>query len=146
VGGGSAGNVNPNTLTSLSRALAYIDGVTNPIAAAGGADREKVAEAKERAPYAIKSRDRAVTAEDFEMLALRASTSLARARCVPDRSGRGGVTVVVVPPPSMSCRPYSAKRAPNSRPLVMSWWKVCIGVFPSCFRIPTRRTYDRVPR
>jgi Baseplate J-like protein len=97
VGGGAAGNVNPNTLTSLSRALAYIDSVTNPVAAAGGSDRETVAEAKERAPYTIKSRDRAVTAEDFEMLALRASTSLARARCVPDRGQRGGVTLVVVP-------------------------------------------------
>jgi predicted phage baseplate assembly protein len=97
VGGGAGGNVNAGTLTSLTRALAYIDEVDNPIAAAGGADRETVEEAKERAPYTIKSRDRAVTAEDFEMLALRASTSLARARCVPDRTMRGAVTLVVLP-------------------------------------------------
>jgi predicted phage baseplate assembly protein len=81
----------------LSRAIAYIDTVTNPIGASGGADRESVGDAKERAPYTIKSRDRAVTAEDFEMLALRASTSLARARCVPDRSFRGAVCLVVIP-------------------------------------------------
>ncbi len=97
IGGGSLGNVNSNTLTSLGRALAYIDGVTNPLPATGGADRETIDEAKARAPYTIKSRDRAVTSEDYEMLALRASTTLARARCVADRSNRGHVTLVLLP-------------------------------------------------
>ncbi|HVK73649.1 MAG TPA: putative baseplate assembly protein [Kofleriaceae bacterium] len=97
VGGGSAGNVNAGTVTSLVRALSYIDSVTNPLPASGGSDRESVEEAKARAPYTIKSRDRAVTAEDYEMLALRASTSLARAKCVPDRSNRGQVTLVLIP-------------------------------------------------
>jgi Baseplate J-like protein len=97
IGGGAGGNVNANTITSLTRALSYIDTVTNPIAASGGADREGVEEAKARAPYTIKSRDRAVTAEDYEMLSLRASTSLARAKCVADRTNRGHVTLVVVP-------------------------------------------------
>ncbi|HEY6033003.1 MAG TPA: putative baseplate assembly protein [Kofleriaceae bacterium] len=97
IGGGAAGNVNANTLTSLGRALAYIDSVTNPIAATGGSDRETIEDAKNRAPYTIKSRDRAVTVEDYEMLALRASTQLARARCVPDRSNRGHVTLALLP-------------------------------------------------
>jgi len=97
IGGGALGNVNPHTLTSLGRALAYIETVTNPLPATGGADRETIDEAKARAPYTIKSRDRAVTAEDYEMLALRASTQLARARCVPDRSNRGHVTVALLP-------------------------------------------------
>ncbi|MGN6103883.1 MAG: putative baseplate assembly protein [Kofleriaceae bacterium] len=97
IGGGALGNVNPNTLTSLGRALAYIETVTNPLAATGGADRETIDEAKARAPFTIKSRDRAVTSEDYEMLALRASTTLARARCVPDRSNRGHVTLALVP-------------------------------------------------
>ena len=97
IGGGSIGNVNAGTLTSLGRALAYIEGVVNPLAATGGADRETIEEAKNRAPYTIKSRDRAVTSEDYEMLALRASTTLARARCVADRSNRGHVTLALVP-------------------------------------------------
>ncbi|MBA3538163.1 MAG: putative baseplate assembly protein [Deltaproteobacteria bacterium] len=97
IGGGSLGNVNSNTLTSLGRALAYVETVTNPLPAQGGADRETIEEAKARAPYTIKSRDRAVTTEDYEMLALRASTTLARARCVPDRSNRGHVTLALVP-------------------------------------------------
>jgi hypothetical protein len=97
VGGGTLANVNANTITSLTRALSYIETVANPIPANGGADRESVDEAKARAPYTIKSRDRAVTAEDYEMLALRASTSLARAKCVADRTNRGHVTLVVLP-------------------------------------------------
>jgi hypothetical protein len=97
IGGGSSGNVNVNTLTSLGRALAYVEAVSNPVAATGGADRESIDDAKNRAPYTIKSRDRAVTAEDFEMLALRASPTLARAKCVPDRSNRGHIVLVLVP-------------------------------------------------
>ncbi|MGE5181521.1 MAG: putative baseplate assembly protein [Acidobacteriota bacterium] len=97
IGGGALGNVNAYTLTSLGRALAYIETVTNPLPATGGADRETIDEAKARAPFTIKSRDRAVTTEDYEMLALRASTQLARARCVPDRSNRGHVTVALIP-------------------------------------------------
>jgi len=97
IGGGALGNVNANTLTSLGRALAYIEAVTNPLPATGGSDRETIDDAKNRAPYTIKSRDRAVTTEDYEMLALRASTQLARARCVPDRSNRGHVTLALLP-------------------------------------------------
>jgi len=97
IGGGYNGNVNANTLTSLGRALAYIESVTNPLPATGGSDRETIDEAKARAPYTIKSRDRAVTSEDYEMLALRASTQLARAKCVADRTNRGHVTLALLP-------------------------------------------------
>jgi predicted phage baseplate assembly protein len=97
IGGGALGNVNAYTVTSIGRALAYVESATNPLPVTGGADRETIDEAKARAPYTIKSRDRAVTAEDYEMLAIRASTTLARARCVPDRSNRGHVTLALVP-------------------------------------------------
>jgi predicted phage baseplate assembly protein len=117
VGGGAAGNVNPDTLTSLTRAIAYIDNVTNPLAAEGGADRETVSEAKERAPHTIKSRDRAVTAEDFEMMALRASTLLARAKCVPDRGHRGAVTLVVVPKAETGSSDLTRRLVPSNEVL-----------------------------
>ncbi|ACY16110.1 putative baseplate assembly protein [Haliangium ochraceum] len=117
IGGGASGNVNPDTLTSLNRALSYIDSVTNPIGATGGADRESVEEAKERAPYTIKSRDRAVTAEDFETLALRASTSIARAKCVPDRSNRGAVTLVVLPKAESGARGLTRRLVPSNEVL-----------------------------
>ncbi|HTR49783.1 MAG TPA: putative baseplate assembly protein [Kofleriaceae bacterium] len=114
IGGGALGNVNPNTLSSLGRALAYIESVTNPLPATGGADRESIEEAKARAPYTIKSRDRAVTTEDYEMLALRASTQLARARCVPDRSNRGHVTVALVPKSDLRVEDLNRRLVPSN--------------------------------
>jgi Baseplate J-like protein len=97
IGGGVRGNVNANTLTALTRSIAYIDKVANLMPAAGGADAETVDEAKRRAPMEIKSRDRAVTAEDFESLALRASTGIARAKCLPSGRHDGHVLLVIVP-------------------------------------------------
>jgi predicted phage baseplate assembly protein len=117
VGGGALGNVNANTLTSLGRALAYIEGVTNPLPATAGADRETIEEAKNRAPYTIKSRDRAVTSEDYEMLALRASTTLARARCVADRSNRGHVTVALVPKGELRGDEFARRLVPSNEVL-----------------------------
>jgi len=117
IGGGALGNVNGNTLTSLGRALAYIESVTNPLPATGGADRETIDEAKARAPYTIKSRDRAVTSEDYEMLALRASTTLARARCVPDRSNRGHVTVALVPKGEVRGEEFARRLVPSNEVL-----------------------------
>jgi predicted phage baseplate assembly protein len=96
-GGGVRGNVNSNTLTALTRSIAYIEKVFNPLPAAGGADAETIDEAKVRAPLEIKSRDRAVTAEDFESLALRASTGIARAKCLPSGRHDGHVLLVIVP-------------------------------------------------
>ncbi|HEY1552711.1 MAG TPA: putative baseplate assembly protein, partial [Kofleriaceae bacterium] len=117
IGGGSLGNVNSNTLTSLGRALAYVESVTNPLPATGGADRESIDEAKNRAPYTIKSRDRAVTTEDYEMLALRASTQLARARCVPDRSNRGHVTLALVPKADLRADEMTRRLVPSNEVL-----------------------------
>jgi predicted phage baseplate assembly protein len=117
IGGGALGNVNANTLTSLGRALAYIESVTNPLPATAGADRETIDEAKDRAPYTIKSRDRAVTSEDYETLALRASTTLARARCVPDRSNRGHVTLALVPKGEVRGEEFSRRLVPSNEVL-----------------------------
>jgi predicted phage baseplate assembly protein len=117
IGGGNLGNVNSNTLTSSGRALAYIESVTNPLPATGGADRETIDEAKARAPYTIKSRDRAVTTEDYEMLALRASTQLARARCVPDRSNRGHVTLALVPKGELRGEELTRRLVPSNEVL-----------------------------
>ena len=117
IGGGAIGNVNTGTLTSLGRALAYIDTVVNPLPASGGADRETIDEAKNRAPYTIKSRDRAVTSEDYEMLALRASTTLARARCVPDRTNRGHVTLAMVPKSDVRGQELTRRLVPSNEVL-----------------------------
>jgi predicted phage baseplate assembly protein len=95
-GGGRDGNVTAETLTVLKSTLAGIDTVTNPDAAAGGVDAEVIGHARQRASMEIRSRYRAVTAEDFEFLAGEASPRVARAVCIPPRDG-GSVPLHLVP-------------------------------------------------
>jgi len=95
LGGGVAGNVGANTLTVLKQSIAFVQGVSNPFPAQGGADPETIEEAKRRGTYAIKNRDRAITAEDYESLALAASRRVARAKCV--QSSDGSISLLLVP-------------------------------------------------
>jgi predicted phage baseplate assembly protein len=105
VGGGKRGNVAAKALKTLPTAIEGVDdnAVSNLLAAHDGRDEETLEEAKKRAPRAIKSRCRAVTAEDYEYLAMQAST-IKRAKALPlfhpDFPGvkvPGVVTVIVVP-------------------------------------------------
>jgi predicted phage baseplate assembly protein len=95
-GGGRDGNVTANTLTVLKSTIAGIDTVTNPDAAVGGVDAEIITHARQRASMEIRSRYRAVTAEDFEFMAGEASPRVARAVCIPPRDG-GAVPLHLVP-------------------------------------------------
>ena len=102
VGGGTIGNVGPGTLTVLKSSIPFVSGVTNREAAFGGRDAETLEHAKMRGPRQLRTRNRAVTAEDFEVLALEASSSVARARCVHPRPGSndpppGTVRLYLVP-------------------------------------------------
>ncbi len=87
-GGGTVGNVGPRTLTVLKSSIPFVAGVTNREGAFGGRDAESLEHVKMRAPRQLRTRDRAVTAEDFEILALEASSSVARAKCVQPRAGQ----------------------------------------------------------
>ena len=49
----------------------------------GGVDGETLEEAKRRGPLLVRTRSRAVTAEDYEVLAREAAPDIARVRCVP---------------------------------------------------------------
>ena len=95
LGGGVVGNVGANTLTVLKQSVAFVQSVTNPFTAQGGADPETIEEAKRRGTYAIKNRDRAITAEDYEQLALAASRRVARAKCV--QASDGSISLLLVP-------------------------------------------------
>ena len=67
-------------------------------------DPEDVANTKLRGPHLLRTRDRAVTQEDFEFLAKEASPLVARAKCIaerevePDESPRPGVVQLLVAP------------------------------------------------
>jgi predicted phage baseplate assembly protein len=104
-GGGKLGNVLAGAIKTLLTSVEGIDDnkVANLFAAHSGRDEETLDEAKKRAPRSIKSRCRAVTAEDFEHLAMEAAT-IKRAKALPlfhpDFQGvkvPGVVTVIVVP-------------------------------------------------
>ena len=96
-GGGPVGNVGRGTLSVLKSSIPFIDTVNNFRPATGGAEPESIDNAKLRGPQALRTRHRAVTAEDFEYLAKEASTSVGRAHCVrPQEIGAAGG-----PPPGM---------------------------------------------
>lgn len=104
-GGGSAGNVGAETLTNLLTFVEHIDSVSNYFAAYAGSNEETVEQAKSRAALELKSRGRAVTAEDFEYFALQTpGVRVRRAHALPLTHPQypgvqvpGVVTVIVVP-------------------------------------------------
>ncbi len=104
-GGGKRGNLTAGAVRTLVGAVSGVDAakVANPFGAYGGRDEETLDEAKKRAPRAIRSRCRAVTAEDYEHFA-REAADIRRARALPlfhpafpDVKVPGVVTVIVVP-------------------------------------------------
>ncbi|MGH2542847.1 MAG: putative baseplate assembly protein, partial [Ardenticatenaceae bacterium] len=84
-GGGPLGNVGPNTLTTLRSSIPYVSSVANRRLASGGVPPESVDSAKLRGPGTLRTRNRAITEEDFEFLAHQASPSVMRARCIQPR-------------------------------------------------------------
>jgi len=105
VGGGSRGNVGAGEINTLLTPVTGIDSaaVANLFAAGGAADEESLEQAKQRAPLALKARDRAVTAEDYELLAKQAA-NIARAHALPlfhpdfpSIEVPGVISVIVVP-------------------------------------------------
>ncbi|MGH3622025.1 MAG: putative baseplate assembly protein [Sciscionella sp.] len=98
-GGGYGGNVARAAISVLRSSLPYVARVGNREAARGGVDGETVSNAKLRAPNLVRLRERAVTAQDYEQIALEAAPSVARVRCLPagGNGEAGAVRVLVVP-------------------------------------------------
>ncbi len=98
-GGGRRGNVSRGALSVLRTSIPFVDRCENRFPAQGGVDGENVEAAKVRGPLSLRTRNRAVTAEDYEQLARRAAPGVARVRCVEAQADgtAGGVRVLVVP-------------------------------------------------
>ncbi|MDN5798372.1 MAG: putative baseplate assembly protein, partial [Intrasporangium sp.] len=94
-GGGAGGNVSARALQTLRAPIPFVERVENRRPAVGGVAAETIEELKLRGPLELRTRDRAVTAEDFEILALQAAPNLARVRCTPE--GDCGARLLVVP-------------------------------------------------
>ena len=84
-GGGTRGNVTAGQARVLKSSIPYIAEVSNPRRADGGREQETIDRAKIRGRTVLRQRDRAVTAEDYEHLALQATSAVGRARCVQPR-------------------------------------------------------------
>ncbi|WP_330231180.1 baseplate J/gp47 family protein [Nocardia sp. NBC_00508] len=111
VSSGAAGNVAAGAITMLAEGIADVAAVGNLVRGSGGHDEEPIDETKARAPRLLRTRDRAVTAKDYEFLTAQVSPRIAHARCLParvEKSGRpwtfagllrapGNVHVLVVP-------------------------------------------------
>lgn len=99
-GGGADGNVAANQLTVLKDPVSGVL-VTNPSPATGGRAAETLENALVRGPKELHSLERAVTAQDFELIAMK-SSQIARARAFTradlwSYADRGTVEVLLVP-------------------------------------------------
>jgi predicted phage baseplate assembly protein len=98
-GGGRLGNVAKGALQSMRSSIPYVAAVENRRPATGGVDAEDIEAAKDRGPIVLRTRSRAVTAEDFEFLTREAAPEIARVRCIAAGTGpeAGTVKVLAVP-------------------------------------------------
>lgn len=121
-GGGTGGNIPAGTLTKIAATDLQglpVNGlvVHQPLAASGGQAAETLAAAEQRIPALLRHGDRAVTAEDFQQLAVETpAISVGRVEILPHfkpqqrRLGVPGVVSVVVLPQKATLQ------APNPRP------------------------------
>lgn len=110
-GGGSSGNVAAGSLTVLKDPVPGV-GVVNLSPAQGGREAESLENALARGPQEIHSLQRAVTARDYEFVALNSDRAVARALAVTSadywRHARPGEAEVVLVPAVASEGPVTA--------------------------------------
>ena len=93
---GVRGNVGPSDIR-ICETFGDTLSVTNLLPGNGGRDAESIEEIVRRAPSILTSRDRAVTRNDFELIAREASGEVARAACNGRMDEDGQVEVVILP-------------------------------------------------
>jgi predicted phage baseplate assembly protein len=114
-GGGASTELGAGTVTQGQGLPSAVQDVVNVVAARGGRDAETLDQAKLRAPQAMKTLGRAVTADDFDFLARQTTgANIARTAVIPlrrpyqaegltragvdmDRVAPGAISLVVVP-------------------------------------------------
>jgi predicted phage baseplate assembly protein len=85
---GRPGNVEAGQITQLQTRPLGVNGVTNPLRASGGADRDSIEQARRNVPLAVIALDRLVSVPDYADFArARAGIGKASARRLSDRTG-----------------------------------------------------------
>jgi predicted phage baseplate assembly protein len=100
VGGGVIGNIGVGAIRTLKSSVPFVAAVENRHSATGGTEGETLDQARDRGALLLRTRDRAVTAEDYEVLSREAAPETARVRCLTageDDLPGGAVKVLVVP-------------------------------------------------
>ena len=114
-GGGLAGETDTGTIQVSAAQFQGLAGVTNFVAARGGRDAENMEEAKRRSRKELSSRSRAVTADDFEWIALQTPTVRVRRAIVVPR--RRPLPEAGTAWQYRRCPPHQATGAPPPSPL-----------------------------
>jgi len=100
-GGGLQGNVQPGSITITKTAVPYISRITNHKQGKNGAEAQSLDHAVLQVPKMLRTQNRAVTVEDFELLALDGGQgAIARAKCCPPSSkpeDMGKIKVLLIP-------------------------------------------------
>ncbi len=92
-GGGDVGNVRRGIINTLKTAIPFVAKISNRTPADGGLDQESLDDAMIRAPKVMRHRDRAVTPQDYEDLALQTpGVSIGRAKCIQTRPSEAGLS------------------------------------------------------
>jgi hypothetical protein len=92
---GTDGNVAAGSLSILQTRPAGIRGVTNPLAASGGADPENLDHARTNAPLTVLTLDRIVSLEDYEDFSA-AFAGIGKAQATPLFDGENGLVFLTV--------------------------------------------------
>ena len=80
-GGGEHTNVKEGRIRQMNQEMGFINSVRNPKALFGGCDLEPLQEALVRSSAALRHQNRAITARDYEEIAMAASRNLKRVKC-----------------------------------------------------------------
>ena len=83
-GGGIIGNVKAGEINTLKTSIPYVSRVRNRMPSAGGLDAQSLDDAVLKVPQHLRTRNRAVTMEDFEYISLEKCGSIfGRVKCLP---------------------------------------------------------------
>ncbi len=124
--GGKRGNIPQQSIEIQRNPVSGVVTVINEEPAVGGTNWEELEDTKTRAPKEIRSRHRAVTAEDYEFFAREASLEIADVRCLPpkrkpDKNGEiiwetdplnrslGWINMIILPADTTSRKPYPSQ-------------------------------------
>lgn len=80
-GGGKVGNVSAGQINKLNRTIGFIGDIKNYDRTIGGCDQENIEESITRNALKLRHGYRAVTATDYENLAMEASRNIIKAKC-----------------------------------------------------------------